>query len=1304
MGESAMSSHQQQPPPARQLLLPQQLQQLQAQILTYNYLVWNQPIPDWLRSAVQGNRLMQSLQRPSPDKIIKDYLTRQLKILYQDVNRMTPAIWHKHHEVDIAEVFTELSLLKSGKEDGAQNKSTCIRKEGKPTSLTEVLHIIKSTGSCKVLITGKGGMGKTTLLKYITYKWATDDVHNAFAGKLLFLINIGDIKAGTDILEIIMKNISTKELILQNNLPSNSVERFLINHADDIVILLDGYDELHSDAKDPIYLFKGLEFEKSTVVITSRPDNTIDLVKCCTIHIKVNGFSSRNIKEYIHKHFCSINKYKLGTLLIKEFKLDEDEFFGNSDHKEAFDLCSSPLLLLMVCTMWEQKQHLPKDLSDLFIVLICCILSQYKSKRNDRAAIFQIERIPEQYTLAILLLGECMYEGLKENKLSIDKYDLTKMSNDLLSVDLALELGFVYEESPFNSGDVRKIYTPPHKLISEALAGFYLANQIEKEHLKDDEYEVIRCNKYLNMTREFTVGFLGVKAGELLKHWLVKPSKFYSIAQSFKYVKKENEKPVLRKLDENMSTEMKTYCKQVHETFKSVLVDDTCRSEHFFKLMEKCCVTYGHNPGGLEHKMMSLIDTSSKESFRKSCRSVLLVLVIVQGLNNLHEEQFDSHYQTWHFLAYISNWNDVSLNILSAEMKSLQINYSDTIVCLDFRFNSSFLVHFLTHSNNLSVLYISNWLTEAILSVVTKELPKTNVKLTLKEFHILHSNLHDIDGALLEKLFGMAPELNALNVINCSLSSDSVRAMITGCRNSGGELCYLDISKNPIDDALLCDILKVYPNISSLKIVLCGLSKESFNNMVNGFPEIEVGELDFSHNYLGNLDGETFGKLMKKLPKLVFFGMNHCSLSGCIVNEMMENCDKMNVVLKDNILGVKGNDLSDIDGKSLAELLRVIQRFGTLSWSDYSLTADNLQKLVDSVSVNKTFSLNMTGGINLSWINLSSISGKTLACLFKIFPDLSFIDMSQCRLSGSIVNEMMEQCDRMNVVLKDNMLDLKGNDLSDIDGKSLAELLRVFQHLGTLSWSDYSLTADNLQKLVDSVGVNKTFSLNMTGGINLSGINLSSISGKTLACLFKIFPDKKHIDISHCSLSGSIVNEMMEECDRMNVVLKDRLDCKDNDLSDIDGKSLAGLFRLVKHYNHTFGWSDYSLTADNLQKLIESVGVNNILNWKKVDLSNIDLSSISGKILACLFKVSPDLISINLSHCSLSSCIVNEMIKECDRMNVVLKDRMFRLEGFDISDIDGKKLVRIIHQPNDDYFYHDSDDDDDDYVDCFYME
>ncbi|XP_033112931.1 uncharacterized protein LOC117113635 [Anneissia japonica] len=164
----------------------------------------------------------------------------------------------------------------------------------------------------------------------------------------------------------------------------------------------------------------------------------------------------------------------------------------------------------------------------------------------------------------------------------------------------------------------------------------------------------------------------------------------------------------------------------------------------------------------------------------------------------------------------------------------------------------------------------------------------------------------------------------------------------------------------------------------------------------------------------------------------------------------------------------------------------------------------------------------------MSWISLSLISGRTLACLLKISTNLDHIDMSYCSLSGSIISEMMEECCRMNIILGAEVLRLEGNDLSDINGKSLADIISVISLPGdTFTWSDYSFTAYNVEKLVESIGESETLDWEK---IDMSRINLSSISGKTLACLFKISTELVHIDLRHCNLSGSILTEMMEEC------------------------------------------------------------------------------------------------------------------------------------------------------------------------------
>ncbi|XP_033122224.1 protein NLRC5-like [Anneissia japonica] len=513
--------------------------------------------------------------RADEDIIIKGSLMTRQKELYRNVNRMTPTIWHKFHELDIADVFTELSLLQSKKEDKEiQDKSTCTKKEGRPTSLTEALEVIKSTDSCKVLITGEGGMGKTTLLKYIAYQWATDDEH-VLADKLLFLINIREIKEGKSFLELIMDEIDSKEIIYRNNLSCDSfnpVERFLVTHDDEIIFLLDGYDELERNAKDPIDLFKKRELRKSMVVITSRPDNTADLIKYCDVHIEVKGFSQSNIKKYIQNFFRSISEIEVGKSLMKEFGLDSKSTNWGGNHKEAFELCSSPLLLLHICTVWEQKRVLPTYLTDLFKEVICCILNQYLNRAGKKSVINNFKRIPDQYISAILILGECMYEGLKENILSIDKYVLSNMAKDKELLNSALELGFVYNDTPANPGK-EEMYTPPHKLISEALAGLYLSTEIQKGSSKV-EYEEIRCNEYLNMTRMFAIGFLGADADKLLKPWLIiRASNYCSIVQCLKHVKKENEDDILVKLDKLMSNDMKAHSEQMLESFRSLIND-----------------------------------------------------------------------------------------------------------------------------------------------------------------------------------------------------------------------------------------------------------------------------------------------------------------------------------------------------------------------------------------------------------------------------------------------------------------------------------------------------------------------------------------------------------------------------------------------------------------------------------------------------------------------------------------------------------------------------------------------------------
>ncbi|XP_033099371.1 uncharacterized protein LOC117103017 [Anneissia japonica] len=1334
-------------------------------------------------NGVQHVASPSSRQSQEQLKVIKDQLTARQKKVYQDVNRMTPATWNKKYDIDINQVFTNLILLKSKRENKEkQSRGTTTdtsEPAPEPTTLTEVLSIMKSTDSCKTLITGKGGMGKTTLLRYIAYNWATD-VDNTFDGKILFLINIRDIKESANFLDVIMRQIHyAKEIILENNLPNDSVERFLVIHANEIVILLDGYDELERNAKDPVNLFKGLELGKSTVLLTSRPENIDDLIKNCDVQFEVNGFSKINIREYIYKYFASINKIELGKSLNQELGLisTEHAYFAGGNRKVTLELCSSPLLLLKVCTIWGQKQHIPEDLSDLFKELFCCILNQYKNRSGNKIAVSQFNKIPKEYKCAILALGKCIYEGLQENLLTIDKYELTKiLENDEDLVDLALKPGFVYRNNPVCPDDLNEIYTTPHKLLSEALAGFHVAEQTQIDRFIVDEYEMIRSNKYLHMTRVFAIGFLGDDAGKLLKHWLIiGPSNYYSLAQYFRYIKKEHQEHVLQILDEHMSIEMKNQSEQMYDSFENVLpwlCDESVtvsKGVHLISLMSRCCVKYEEQPEKLEQCMLSNIEKSTEISH--ICSVLVHILFILQGLVRDHCRGCINMFN------YLNSWKETEIDILSATMGKLKFQYTWIAFEVSTEMNPKLLILLLKNASYLASLsFYYNSVTGVVLNQVLTDLLESQTSLKLSELDLSKNDLYD--GVSFVNLVKTAPQLKVLKMSDCKLTGTILNEMVIECQSYQVvlNLKHLDISRNNFrgsNEAILVNLLKIVPKLEFLdisenymtfrfrfnfgevlqKLDLNGndlsningvfliklmrlLDDDSFTWVNYSLTCVNLQDLvnscgvdvRLTWNYLklsginlASVSGRTLARLIKISPQLSHLEMKNCNLSGNSIRDLLNECDNIGVVLKDNMLRLQVNDLSDIDGVSLAKLVRMIAEYKyeypakkKITWCKYCLSAVNLQDLVNACGVDGRMTWN---NLDLSGINLASVNGKTLARLIEISPQLSHLNMRNCNLSGSSIRDVLNECDKIDVVLKDNMLKLKDNFIFYIDGVSLAKFVRMISKSEyydnhpinePFAWWNYCLSAVNLQDLVNSCGVDGRLPWNC---LDLSGINLASVNGKTLARLIQISPQLCHLDMRNCNLSGSSIRDIIIECDKIGMVLNSNmLRVRFNNLSDIDGASLAKLVRIIdvcRHdysnspynylslerraspqYQQPFIWNDYCLSAVNLQDLVNSCGDDGRLPWSNLDLSGINLASVNGRTLARLIKISPQLSNLDLRNCNLSGSSIRDVLNECDKMGVVLKGTVLRLKGNDLSDIDGVLLAKLVRiNPDCDYDY-----------------
>ncbi|XP_071947969.1 uncharacterized protein [Antedon mediterranea] len=1178
--------------------------------------------------------------RRNQDQTIRDYLSSWMRRLYKDENKMTPAIWHEGHTVDVTSLFTDLNLRQV---DGDMVKSISIQEEGRPTILKEVLGFMKSTEACKLLITGKGGMGKTTLLKYIAHNWATG-VDDTFSDKLIFLINVRDLHARKTIVDAAVKTIMP-ETFRQNTKiqedPVKVLETFITDHDNELVLLLDGLDELEEGATSPIFLFKNLELRKSSVILTSRPGNTAKFEQCCKAHIEVKGFNAASIHEFIGKYYKSCNKVDLGQQLVRKFNLDSicTHMRGGSN-KEAFELCSSPFLLLKICTIWEEKRQLPTDLSDLFKDLICCILNQYRNKSGSEASecIDEFDRIPENQRVAILALGKYTYEGLKTNKLTIDRFLLKEMVKDDELVKLALEPGFVYKENPVAHDDLKQIYTPPHKLISEAVAGFYLSVQIDNDTLDADEFQILRSNEYLHMTRIFAIEFLGVNAGELLKHWLTnEASNYFSLAQYFRYVKEKYKKDVLNNLDKVMSPPMRRKCSEMRETFRMVLCfqnedgqQNLGKHEHLLQMMSDCFVKYESKREKLVQLMLSQKSTETIDVLT----SLVHILIMIDGLYGSH---FCIHKSYFEYLAQLT---DDDINVLTEKMEEIKFTYSSDKFSFDkFKapnqkklLSSKFVSHVLNTSSNLRFLTL-NCVKGCTLNAVFSDLNNDKESFFKLEYICFRNNdLSDFDGLSLVILFQTTPKLRELDMSDCNLSGGIVNTVV--------------------------------------------------NELESRQIKLFLPSLIVSHNYFEDTDGASFATLIRFAPELKYLDIGSCSLTTKFLSNLLDECDRNGVLLSDHLLNLTGNKFVDINGASLVKLVKLSGQ--SFKWNDYSLSVANFESLLSYVcEIDCRVTLPWTK-LNISGLDLSSIIAEALACLFERSPNLCKLSMDNCNLSGSVMSDVLDNCEANGVVLKENILSLKGNNLSDIDDMSLSALLNLIclsdntrkgrrdrmdssiDHETFLQWSDYSFSTSNLTGMINvsMLDSDDPFSWRR---LDLSGNNLASITGNMFVTLLKLSPQLNYLKMNNCSLSGKCIKNILDECEKNGIKLNGniRLSLKSNDLSDIDDVTLV---EVVGFSGKSFEWSEYSLSSTNLRDFLSRV--HDKLMWQNLDLSDVDLSLLEAKSLFDLFKVSPKLKVFNMNRCHLQSNVLADVFNRCQESNMILSLTDLFLKGNDFHGLD----------------------------------
>ena len=374
-----------------------------------------------------------------------------------------------------------------------------------------VFGMLKENKDVITIVEGSPGIGKTTFCLKLAYDWANQSSSAASFPEfeLVLLLKCRDIDG--DLTEAITEQLFPKDLSKDTR---EELLCFLenIENQERVLIILDGLNELSVKSKHYVDdLLHGKKWACCYVLATTRQEKGIEVRKqrefVFNLFLQIEGFTEEDSFEYIRRHFkiAGPEHSSKGEKLIEEIKKDT----------LLQDLKTNPLKLLLLCVVYEDHGgKLPSSRTDLYHVIVVCLLRRYCAKHNVKAS-KKDRDLEAQFERDIRCLGKLGWNCLLNDGHSFfeEKLEELESKNEKL---VARELGFVYKEESFKRLKPKHEYCFLHKSFQEYLAASYIAHKLRRnkfyvfEHLNFDAVV-----KKFPQVFVFVCGILGEEASIL---------------------------------------------------------------------------------------------------------------------------------------------------------------------------------------------------------------------------------------------------------------------------------------------------------------------------------------------------------------------------------------------------------------------------------------------------------------------------------------------------------------------------------------------------------------------------------------------------------------------------------------------------------------------------------------------------------------------------------------------------------------------------------------------------------------------
>ena len=299
------------------------------------------------------------------------------------------------------------------------------------------------------------GIGKTVFTKKAAFDWSQQRYQETIgAFELVLLIRLRDVCNLHDVPSIFK---ASQLLANDGKISVDDLYDYVLNHQEKVLLILDGYDEYSATHQSPVdEIWKRNQLSDCCVIITSRQMTTDKLREPSDAQFEINGFDDEHQQNF-----------------ARRFLKDEDDvqkFRTYLTEQHLKDLAEIPLLLLILCLLWKEKdrKELPKKRVEIFNQFVKTLFHHMHGKQSAES-VFNIE----DYSDELYALGRLAFEALMNDCLYFPRSELP--SYDL--IERLIEVGLFQVLNMSSLNPEKGVYFI-HKSLQEYLAGSFLKEEL----------------------------------------------------------------------------------------------------------------------------------------------------------------------------------------------------------------------------------------------------------------------------------------------------------------------------------------------------------------------------------------------------------------------------------------------------------------------------------------------------------------------------------------------------------------------------------------------------------------------------------------------------------------------------------------------------------------------------------------------------------------------------------------------------------------------------------------------------------